>query len=287
MGTARIAANIVVGLCGLFSVLWTVCLLVPSGWHLSTVVFVLKFETGLYQVHVTKIVPEGYSEELIPIKLRILKEFVDDTKTGTFGLQEMRSMICRAGESSYCSKWSRLVFCSWAMLFSGICIVIFYWLAAGFMAYFWNANPTTIALKCSRIFLIPIPIFAFIGLALYFGMTLDFGDSQTLLGAETPVHYGASFFLCVTMVICSALPIFIFEKWSLKQSGEFEAYAARLKKYSMDDPLMCIQFGAVGPPPMYGSAPSTEKHGGAVGLSGALPPPSPYLVHKTSQGYGY
>lgn len=285
MIAAATAANIVVALCGLFSILWIVCLVVPSGWHVSTVLFTMRFETCLYQVHIEKNPMNAEIEQLIQKKysrLEVLKEFAQEMTSGTFGLQEIQSRICGVGPSSYCDQWSRLVFCSWAMMFCGICIVIFYWLAAGFLAYFWNANPTTFSLKCSRTCLILTPCFAFIGLALYFAMTLEFGDSEDKDGKETPVDYGAAFFLCVTMVVSSAIPIAIFEMFGINQEGENEAYEARLKRYSLDDPSMQLQMRCSLPPPMYGTAPSTDGRGCAPALPTTLPPPSPYLGQKST-----
>jgi hypothetical protein len=217
-------------MCSIFSLIWIIILAVPAGWHNSHVYYILRFETSLYHVTVKK----GAALEIASLvnkaigpKMKGLDKLVDTMSSGTYGLVEMKERMSII-PGDYYNSWQSLVFASYLMMFMGICVVIFYWLAAGFLFVFWSSQPTETGRKCGRLFLIVVPTCASIGMLLYFAMTVGFGDA----GSE--IDYGAAFICGCAMVVCSFVPLLVYELF-VNHHAVVQVYEARLKKDGMVD----------------------------------------------------
>lgn len=270
------AANIVMGVCGILSLVTLICCVVPSGWHKAYVNFVLEFNSGLYQVTVTKGVLVHITNFLLPDKMKDLGGLVKAIE-GSQGLQEMRGRLC-AIPNDYCDSWSLLVAGSWQMMFFGIVAVIMYWLAIGFLYYFWNKQHTDTGRKCIRLFLILAASCKFVGMILYIALTISFGDSVDVWMSNQPVMYEAAFILMVIATLFSPVPIVVFELY-INHSSQIQVWDTREIKGQMNESIQMGMYGSQ--PPMY-SAYASQAY---QGYPGFMPPPSP-VFHGGQPGYG-
>lgn len=229
MVAGQTASYLVIGLCGVLSLITLICILVPGGWHISHVHWIVEFHTSLYHVTVVK----GLGAELLGLVLKGLASlsskskkkmdgisFLDgsDKSLGTFGLQDMATRIC-AIPNPYCDDWYALVAGSYIMLFMGILAILMYWLAAGFLYYFWTNTATGAGRVSIRTFLILAPSLKWLGMLIYLLCSMNFGDTQKVVmlgplpvpGGQQPLMYGAAFFFMVFATVLSIAPLLIFE----------------------------------------------------------------------------
>lgn len=299
MARGQTAATVVAALCGLFGLMWFIMILIPSGWHRSTVFFVFRFSSGLYSVEVDQdMFALGLSAALsLHPALAKWKNALDKFTSGTFGLQEMRDRFC-AVTNPYCDNWVKLQMGSWGMLFMGIMIVVFHSLAAGFMLYFWNSTQTETGRKCCRAFIISLPCLCFTSILLYFMLTVGFGDTDGIIpGSKMPIDYGPSFFVCCALTIFSIVPVIINESF-VNTHMEFMAGAAREKRAILEFqqsggtemPGMAqpgydqgYGYGPGGPPPGgpgYNQGPAPGQYSGGYAVNYPPPPPMPQALYN-------
>lgn len=235
MGTGgQSAADIVSGLLLVFSILWVIVIAAPINWHVTNVYLVLKFETCLYQVTVTKQIAAIVASMMIPKSATGIKSIADKLDNGRFSLQEMQDHFC-VFSNEYCDDWRKLQMASWMMLFGGIIIVLCLWFAAGYLIYFWHFDCINPARKYSRVFLYLAPSLSLLSVMMYFFLTVGFGDSGQAL------HYGPGFYIAAALTLFSGVPLLVFEKF-INHSAMVHLNQRRLQKGMLEQ-----EFGNLSP----------------------------------------
>lgn len=284
------AADITAAILLLFSFIWFVLLVVPSGWHRTWVCHTLQLETGLYKVYVENRYPlinknisdpGEWNSRDCAITNNLQRIRILTMPHGNYGFGTMETYLC----SSYnplCAGWGPLYYGSSILLFLGILIIISHWCAAGFICSFFHSKGTEGGRKAIRIFLILNPSLALLGILQYFLLSKGFGDY------DQSINYGPSFFFAILLTLLSNIPLIVFETTVNKKAKMISDQHTDVKaqrEFEFDQQLMARNSqmgspGAYGGQPAYGQqAPYPGHHGSAVQMG-------PYPGHQGSMG-GY
>jgi len=244
----------VVALSVLLSLIWTILICLPTGWHTKSTL-IWNFNVGLYYVKVDRAIVGSIAHMgagLIDFttsavrkkKTTVLGDALGHITEGEESLRFYRDMFCNMGVlpmmNMNCAPWEHLLIGSWVMLLSTIITIILLLCGAGFMYYYEFHNARKKTRKWAMGFLAFGAFVNLMGMGAYVGLTFQFGNwLQEMMLSSSRCTFSFIFVMAIMIHLFTWAPCLIC--WTCAGSNEKEDIAEEMawekKKlmYGFDD----------------------------------------------------